>query len=302
MKGIIIPEDEDRIKEVLFKELSEDAYESIERLGGLTNHTYRVVLKNGNAYAVRIPGQGTESLINRKNERISTELACKIGVDAPLVCFYDSGEKITHYIHGAETMSPDKIKHEAILGKIAHILHKLHSCGENTGVLFDVFNMANTYENIIVENNVPLFPDYEQVKETIIRIKSSIGASRSHLLVPCHNDPLCENWVLDDRNRLYLIDWEYAGMNDGMWDLADVSIEAELSPEEDNILIRSYFNGAASEDELKRFQANKLYLDFLWALWGKARVPFDGDEMERYAEMRYTRLKQNINKFASFIL
>ncbi len=46
---------------------------------------------------------------------------------------------------------------------------------------------------------------------------------------PCHNDPLCENWLRDPK-RIYLVDWEYAGMNDPLWDLADISIEAGYTP------------------------------------------------------------------------
>ena len=114
--------------------------------------------------------------------------------------------------------------------------------------------------------------------------------------VPCHNDPLCENWIYGD-NQLYLIDWEYAGMNDGMWDLADVSIEADYNDEHDEILLKEYLGKEPSLIERQRFIANKLYLDYLWTLWGKTRVPYDGDEMEEYALNRYIRLKSNLKKF-----
>jgi len=85
-------------------------------------------------------------------------------------------------------------------------------------------------------------------------------------------------------------------MNDGMWDLADVSIEADYSKENDELLLRSYFGKEPDELERKRFIANKLYLDYLWSLWGKTRVPYDGDFMEQYALDRYLRLKKNLEQ------
>ncbi len=86
-------------------------------------------------------------------------------------------------------------------------------------------------------------------------------------------------------------------MNDGMWDLADVSIEANYNDEQDEILLKEYLGKEPSLTERQRFIANKLYLDYLWTLWGKTRVPYDGDEMEEYALNRYIRLKSNLKKF-----
>ena len=86
MKGLI-EKDLASVRALLLRELSLDGYESIERLGGLTNHTYRVKAKNGREYVVRIPGEGTEQMIVRDDERTSTELACELGIDAELLYF-----------------------------------------------------------------------------------------------------------------------------------------------------------------------------------------------------------------------
>ena len=173
----------------------------------------------------------------------------------------------------------------------------LHTSGEDTGVSFDVFDMAAGYEKIIRDNGVPQFDGYAEMKEQIMQIRNYVKLHSDASRVPCHNDPLCENWVLDNTGKLYLIDWEYAGMNDGMWDLADLSIEAGLSDLQDGELLQYYFNREPEHGEVMRFHANKLYLDFLWALWGKTRVPFDGEEMEKYGQERYDRLKMNLSRF-----
>ena len=64
-------------------------------------------------------------------------------------------------------------------------------------------------------------------------------------LAPCHCDPLCENF-LDTGERMWIVDWEYSGMNDPMWDLGDLSVEAELRRRQDEEMLRAYFGGAAA--------------------------------------------------------
>ena len=96
---------------------------------------------------------------------------------------------------------------------------------------------------------------------------------------------------------MYLIDWEYAGMNDGMWDVADVSIEAGFGEECDAMLLEAYLERKPSVLDMKHFLASKIYVDYLWTLWAKARVPYDGQPMEDWAVERYARLKENVNKF-----
>jgi thiamine kinase-like enzyme len=108
------------------------------------------------------------------------------------------------------------------------------------------------------------------------------------------------NWVLDGDGKLYLIDWEYSGMNEAMWDLSCLSIEADYGPAEDDMLLSAYYGYEGKEagvEEKKRFIAAKMYVDFLWTLWGLTRVPFDGQFMQEYADNRYVRLKKNIDAY-----
>lgn len=294
MKERIVDRDIVLVRELLDKAIGTVNFTDIERMGGLTNRTYKVTYGNGQAYVVRIPGEGTEELIDRVNEKVSTLLACQIGIDAELLYFGQQGEKVTTYIDRAVTMSADTIRQPQNLIRVAEVFRKLHTCGADTQVPFEVFHMAAAYEKIIFDNHVVLYADYPAIKKCIMDIKRHIDRNGAAPRVPCHNDPLCENWVLDGRGRMYLIDWEYAGMNDCLWDLADVSVEAALSQQEDAILLEAYFKREPLPDELERFQANKLYLDYLWTLWGKTRVPYDGESMEQYAAERYTRLKNNL--------
>lgn len=272
-----------------------DEYSVLGRMGGMTNLTYHVAVGE-KQYVVRVPGEGTEELICRSDEKISTELAGELGIDANLLYFGDDGCKVTEYIPDAVTMTEEMLRCPENICLIANILKILHTCNIDTKVKFDVFDMAAGYEKIIEKNNVDMYDDYEKIKYIVMKIKNTV--SKDIDLAPCHNDPLCANWVKSN-DRMYLIDWEYAGMNDAMWDLADISIESGYSESEDKMLLEFYLGRVPTELEKKRFEANKLYLDYLWTLWGKARVPYEGEKMEEYALERYNRLKNNTEIYLS---
>ena len=264
------------------------------RLGGLTNRSYQVETSQGH-YVIRLPGDGTETMINRHDEYKSNLLACELGIDSHLYYFNgDNCVKVMDFIEDSITLNAEMMHHTNIIALVAKVFQKLHHSDVDTGVEFEVMKMAKQYENIIQDNDVSLYSDYASVRNTIMQLSQNFLENINK--VPCHNDPLCENWVLQETDKLYLIDWEYAGMNDPMWDLADVSIEADYSTDEDQLLLQSYFGRNVTDKEMKAFNINKLLIDFLWTLWGKTRVPFEGQEMEDYASARYTRLKKLLVK------
>ena len=180
------------------------------------------------------------------------------------------------------------------LEQAAGIFHKLHTCGVDTGVRFEVFEMVNFYERLIKKENVAVYDDYNDVKNTVLNIKNAVDATGLMPKVPCHNDSLIGNWVIDKNGKLYLIDWEYSGMNEAMWDLSCLSIEADYQDKNDQELLTAYYGRNATVEEKKRFIAAKLYVDYLWTLWGLVRIPYDGAFMQEYADNRYKRLKNNI--------
>ena len=292
----IIQTDLPKVAQLLETVLSTPSYQSISRMGGLTNHTYHVTMADGSEYVVRIPGEGTEEMIVRSDEMISTRLACDLGVDAALLHFGADGSKVTRYIPNAITMSAETLHEACHIRQIADIFKTMHHCGKDTGVPFEVFDMAASYEKIIADKAVAMFADYEEKKRQVMAIKAQIDKEIGAPKVPCHNDPLCENWV-EGNGQMYLIDWEYAGMNDGMWDVADVSIEAGFGKEQDELLLQYYLDREPTVSDWKHFLASKIYVDYLWTLWAKARVPYDGQPMEDWAVERYARMKENLLSF-----
>ena len=286
-----------RVKELLVLANREKCYDSIERLGGMTNHSYKVTLEDGEELLVRIPGEGTEEMINRLDEKKSTELGCNLGIDSEILYFGDDGTKVMKFIHDPQPMTEEVMRKKENLLQAAQIFHRLHTCGVDTGVQFEVFEMADLYEKIICDGGVAFYEDYAEVKKTVMDIKADVDKDGEAPKVPCHNDSLVGNWVLDGGGKLYLIDWEYSGMNEAMWDLSCLSIECDYTEENNDQLLEAYYGREVKVEEKKRFIAAKLYVDYLWTLWGLTRVPYDGDFMQRYADNRYVRLKKNIDAY-----
>jgi thiamine kinase-like enzyme len=286
-----------KLQELMKLTFGEDIWIDIRRLGGMTNHSYRITRTDGQQYLVRIPGEGTEEMINRADERKSTELACRLGIDSPLLYFDDTGRKVMEFIRDPQPNSAETMQRPEILRQAAEIFRKLHTCGEDTGVRFEVFETAALYEKIIRDGGVAFYDDYEAVKQAVMDIKAEVDKDGAAPRVPCHNDSLVDNWVIDGTGKLYLVDWEYSGMNEAMWDLSCLSIEADYAPEHDAMLLEAYYGRTPTVDERKRFAAAKTYVDYLWTLWGLTRVPFDGQFMQDYADARYERLKRNVEAY-----
>ena len=112
-------------------------------------------------------------------------------------------------------------------------------------------------------------------------------------LAPCHCDPLCENF-LDTGERMWIVDWEYSGMNDPLWDLGDLSVEGEFGPEEDEELLAAYFGGAPTAAQRGRVVAYKAMCDLLWTLWGLIQHANGNpaDDFWAYAVNRFERCRR----------
>jgi thiamine kinase-like enzyme len=123
-------------------------------------------------------------------------------------------------------------------------------------------------------------------------VRAALNA-RPAALRPCHCDPLAENF-LDTGARIFIIDWEYAGNNDPMWDLGDVSVEASFGAEQDTALVEAYFGGRPPAAQVGRMVMYKAMCDLLWTLWGAIQHANANpvDDFEAYANTRFARCQQ----------
>jgi thiamine kinase-like enzyme len=253
---------------------------TITRLGGLTNLVFRVGQEGGDssrqqAWCLRLPGEGTEDIINRAFEKNAALETARVGVSPDVLYFDDkTGIMVARFLDGAVTMSPTFFKERHHAPKRAGaILCKLHSSGAVFDNTFNVFAMVDEYLKVLAKKQLEIMPDGfdEAVRVANQSVRAALDA---HPLpsVACHCDPLSENFMDEDGGgRMWLVDWEYSGMNDPLWDVADLAVEAELDSAHEDELLQGYFGVAVKE--IHAFDRGRVVLykalcDLLWTLWG----------------------------------
>lgn len=263
----------------------------IEKLGGLTNQNFKVTAPLG-AFVLRIPGAGTSEYISRENESLAARITSEIGVNAPLV-FFDArdGLQLTRFIEGGVTMNAERFKDLGSVRRAAESLRRVHDCGRPFKNRFELFQMIDEYLDILAKKDAPLPDGYHDVKREAEAVRKALSA-RPLPIVPCHCDPLAENF-LDTGRQVYVIDWEYAGNNDPMWDLGDVSVEAGFGPEQDAALLQAYFGAEPGANDRGRMVLYKAMCDLLWTLWGIIQHVNQNpaDDFWAYAVNRFERCK-----------
>lgn len=239
----------------------------LTRQGGLTNLVYRVDA-SGRSVIVRIPGEGTEEYIDRAVEAHNAQAAARAGVSAQVILADPaSGLMVSEYINGIETMSPQLFKSRAgSPAKAGRALAKLHGSGETFQLRFELFNMIEEYLKVLSTKDIDLPSGYNDVVTAAEPVKSALNVNPAPL-APCHCDPLCENF-LDDGGTMWIVDWEYSGMNDPLWDVGDLSVEAGMDSAQDAELMEAYFGRPPSAAETGRMVIYKAMCDLLWTLWG----------------------------------
>ncbi|QIK70113.1 phosphotransferase [Erysipelothrix sp. HDW6C] len=288
----------------IFDTLNLGVAKNVSKLGGLTNKNYRVETLE-NDFVVRLPGKDTDKIIDRADEATIVKAIEPLGIDAPLTMFDDvSGLKICEHIPGAITMNTKMMQEPHYQLKVAHLLKTLHKDAPNVPVKFDVLEMIERYERTIKSASGYLPQDYETTKTDIVGIQKAYD-DPSIVDVLSHNDPLPENFILSSDGGLYLVDWEYGGMNSPYWDVADVSIESAYDFAQDERFLHAYLGHKPTSSDWHQFNLNKLYIDLLWSLWGYVRETLkeehEVEDFIMYGNDRFARLKRNLRKFKESI-
>jgi thiamine kinase-like enzyme len=282
----------DALKSVpVFADLDPGTVE-IRRLGGLTNLVFRVS-RGKDSWCLRLPGAGTEEYIDRANEAVAAKEAARAGV-SPQLIFADarSGIMVTQFVDGAETMTADQFKSRpGSPARAAEAFRKLHSSDARFDFRFELFSMIDDYLAILAGKTVDLPDGYHDVLKEAETVRRALAANPAEIAA-CHCDPLAENF-LDTGERMWIVDWEYSGMNDPMWDLGDLSVEAEFDAAQDEEMLHAYFGGEPSPDQLGRVVIYKAMCDLLWTLWGLIQHANDNpaEDFWAYSTGRFDRCK-----------
>ena len=224
---------------------------------------------------------------------MNARAAAAAGV-SPEVVFVDpaSGVMLTRYVPDTVTMTPELFRSRPGAPERAGALfRRLHDGAGTFAFRFELFAMIDNYLKLLADLGAELPEGYHAVVAEADAVRRALAA-RDWPLAPCHCDPLCENF-LDAGDRMWLVDWEYSGMNDPMWDLGDLSVEAGFAEDQDEELLKGYFGGAVAPQDRARMVIYKAMCDLLWTLWGLIqhanRNP--ADDFWAYALNRFTRCK-----------
>ena len=262
------------------------------RLGGLTNLVYRVDAGD-RRYLLRIAGEGTADYIDRKVEGHNARVAAEAGVSAEVLHFdADSGLMLAGYLDGCVTMSPELFKSRpGAPARAAEVLKRMHTCGRAFRFRFELFAMIDEYLGLLAKLEAPLPDGYHEVVEEAGAVRQALDANPA-TLAPCHCDPLSENF-LDDGARMWVVDWEYSGMNDPIWDLGDVSVEAGFDADQDREMMAAYCGGEPPAAVYGRMVIYKAMCDLLWTLWGLIQFANKNpvDDFWAYSVGRFERCK-----------
>jgi thiamine kinase-like enzyme len=238
----------------------------LEPLDSLTNATYKITT-GGLAYTLRLPGKDTYEYVDRAAEEHNARIMAAAGVNAE-VLYFDAtdGTMLTEFVEGVSMTETRFGRDPEAPARVALALKQVHRLGPIFKSRFDVFAMIEVYLGILRKLRAPLPKDYYELEQEAEAVRRALDATPMPLS-PCHNDPWPANF-LDAGGRLYIIDWEFSGMNDPMWDLGDLSVEAGFGPKQDRMMIEAYYGADAPLAQYSRLALYKALSDLLWALWG----------------------------------
>lgn len=241
------------IEDVYRKVLGKSAKITKRLYGGMMNVSYIVEDKGNNQYIMYLPIGKANKIVDRKNEKINYNIAVELGICKPNIYFDTTkGIKINEYIIGESLDKKDEIDYD----KVAEILHRLHDSNKLAPNDYQPLNRLAYYENVALSYS-PETNEYRYLRDFF-----SSQYEHLHNLpkVFSHNDAQRSNFIVGDDGNYYLIDYEFAGNNDPIYDIASF---ANNSIEEGEELLRHYL-GKPTKEEWKRFYLWRVFISLQW--------------------------------------
>jgi thiamine kinase-like enzyme len=246
----------------------------------------------GEAFVLRISGKDTELLgINREYEYAANLVAGKLGI-APEVFYFirPEGYLVTRFITGRPIL-PDEICHPENIRRVIDVVRKIHSMPEIPGS-FDVFRIVAEYSEIARRYQVTFPKDFNWLIERMQAAKKALNI-RPLTPRPCHNDLLNANFLAN--GQLYILDWEYAGMGDIFFDLANFSDHHGLTDAQDHWLLKCYFE-EVTPSQWAHLKIMKIMSDLREATWALVQISISKLDFDfrGYAKKFFGRVTENI--------
>ena len=232
--------------------------------GGITNRNYRVSF-GGRDHVIRLCGRETELLgIDRAAEREAGEAAFDAGVGPEVVAWLEEegGCLVTAFVAG-QALEPADVR--ADVARVAQALRDVHHA-HRVHATFSPFEMGGRYRDLVLGRGGTLPERADEAQAVAGQIRDALPPYKPVL---CHNDLLPAN-LLDDGDRLWIVDWEYAGMGDPFFDLGNLSVNNAFDEHEDAELVHAYCGGA--EPELARVRLMRAASDYREGMWGAVQT------------------------------
>ena len=234
---------------------------------GLTNKLF-VFEINGIEYIYRHPGDGTESIVNRKNEKKSLVLAKQFGID-PTYIYLDVNEgwKISQFI--ADFREPDYNSfNDSKL--IIKTLRKLHNLPITVDYGLDPIKDSIEIEKLLKQKDPNCFKPYQQLKENILKLYSlteNDGIEKCF----CHGDTYQPNWMILPDNSVILIDWEYSGVSDPGIDIGYYIVDGQYNFQQAEQFIKEYLQQDYNPTTRLHYLCYISIIAYYWFVWALYR-------------------------------
>lgn len=260
--------------------------------GGITNRNYKVEV-GGESYVLRIAGVNTDLLgIDRDAEFEASSMAGELGI-APEVFYFirPEGYLVSRFIDGSP-LPPEEVKQPENLKTIVEMLKQFHASPTIPGT-FWVPQIVKDYSAIATSHQIEFPHHFDWLLECLADAVDAFNADPlPHC--PCHNDLLNENFLVENQ-RIFILDWEYAGMGDRYFDLANLSVNHEFNDDQDDLLLQDYF-GEVNDKNWARLKVMRVISDYRESMWGLVQMGISELDFDfrGYADKHFDRLTGNL--------
>jgi len=269
--------------------------------GGITNLNFRIDA-DGKSYVIRLAGEDTDKLgIRRDVEYAANYAAGRLGIAPEVVFFIEpEGYIVTRFINGKRILPEDIVKPD-YLARVAKKLRLFHRCAPELRGEFNVFRRVEMLTQISKSNNCKFPFDWDWIMQKKSEIEQAL-LKDPYIPTPCHDDLLNLNWldeeVAGDIGELRLLDWEYAGMGDIFFDLANFSHHHRLNEEQVQYFLREYF-GEVTPKHYARLRLMWPMSELHEAMWGTTQTGISKleEDFQGYADLWFGRVRQHMTDY-----
>mgnify|MGYP003105820628 FL=1 len=264
---------------------------------GMTNKSFLFKIRE-KQYICRIPGPGTELLINRRQEKAVYDALHGMDITEKVVYLDgETGYKIAEFYEGAHNAEADN---EEEIKKCMALVRKFHGSGLKVDHSFDLKERIEFYEKLCKAHGDVLFEDYSVVRQQMSELLERLEGL-GHKKVLSHLDTVVDNFLILPNGDVRLIDWEYAGMCDPLVDIAMCAIYSYYNEEQTDRLMEIYFERKPTMEERFTIYAHMALGGFLWSLWAVYKAAL-GEEFGEYTIIMYRYAKNYFRKCSSIVL